>query len=156
MVIQESSNVKMPMHSVFLNNNWNISRKSLAVVTMGALLAVGGYASSAFATKSVNTISGEVTISSSLNVTIPSSTVSLNLNPLNTDFDSSNLNVTISTNTPSNNDTSIVTFAAKADNTQAAGTYLDNFNHRWYNYIDTHVSHITSFGEYAPDRRVKI
>ena len=48
--------------------------------------------SPAFAAKSVNTISGEVTISPSLNVTIPSSTVSLNLNPLNTDFDSSNLN----------------------------------------------------------------
>ena len=193
MVIQESSNVGMLMRSVFLYNIWNKSRKSLAVVTMGALLAVGGYASSAFAAKSVNTISGEVTISPSLNVTIPSSTVSLNLNPLNTDFDSSNLNVTISTNnpsgytltmspvvanttvltrvsgtetiptliektggytesefttnswgyklsstnyltfkntnditttnTPSNNDTSIVTFAAKADNTQAAGTY---------------------------------
>ena len=166
--------------------------ETITIILM-LLLSIFVGVSSTFATKSVNTISGEVTISPSLNVTIPSSTVSLNLNPLNTDFDSSNLNVTISTNnpsgytltmspvvanttsltrvsgtetiptliektggytesefttnswgyklastnyltfkntnditttnTPSNNDTSIVTFAAKADNTQAAGTY---------------------------------
>ena len=166
--------------------------ETITIILM-LLLSIFVGVSPTSATTSVNTISGEVTISPSLNVTIPSSTVSLNLNPLNTDFDSSNLNVTISTNnpsgytltmspvvanttsltrvsgtetiptliektggytesefttnswgyklsstnyltfkntnditttnTPSNNDTSIVTFAAKADNTQAAGTY---------------------------------
>ena len=54
----------------------------------------------ASAAKNVNNIAGEVNINSSLNVTIPSNTVALTLNPLNTDFGSANLNVTVSTNNP--------------------------------------------------------